>query len=127
MCTRVLQADIAPVIQTICGELTSLKEKIGDDVCNVNNEEVARLVGELHKTINQFSREVNQSVSIAPLADGIKTSLFKLISGIQHTPAFSQAIGAQQDEILKLFKRIELGMTKAESRVQKVDNDPISR
>ena len=120
MCARVSRANISPVMQTICNELESLKTKIDDDVSNVNDQEVARVLASLHKLINQLTREIKQSSSIEPFEG---KSLLTLIHSIQHTPAYSQALGPQQAELMGLFKRIQSNIPEAQSKVQPVEMD----
>lgn len=117
--------DISSVVRTTCRELHSLKVTIGDDLSVVNNEAVGNIVGELHKTLNTLVRELNQSSK--PLELGLKKDLFSLMQEIQKTPAFSQALGPHQVELMNLFKRIHAAVSKAESKVTRVDLDRLSK
>ena len=126
MVGKISRADLAPIMEQTSQTLHTLKTKIAEEVSLVNPEEVDNLVRHLQKTINSLSREVNTSVTITPIDPHKQKSLFKLIQEIQHTPAFSQALGPHQAVLMGLFHRIENNLRKAQSKVERVDMDPMN-
>lgn len=122
---KIVHANIGPLVSQTCQNLEVLKAKIGENVSNVNEEELSRLIQELHRESNQLTREVNQSRDIAPLEPGLKKNLTSLMDSIRHMSTFTQALGAQQALLLGVFKRIENCILKFESKVTKVDNEPL--
>ena len=115
---KVAQADISRVMQEICQQFESLKEKLEDDIGNVNSEALTELITKLHKSINRMSREINQSSSVAPFASELTKTLERLVTEIQRIPAYSQALGPEQIELVNLFKRLHTNITHAHEKVQ---------
>lgn len=124
---KISRIDISPTVQSTCMQLENIKKQIGDEVSNLNENELISAITILQQGSNQLAREINQSVEIAPLDGKLKTSLFNLIQAIQHSPIFSQALGPHQVELMGVFRRIETCIRKAEQKVTKVDSDPLSR
>ncbi len=119
---KVERADITPLVNVACKNLENLKSKIGEDVSNVNEDELKEIITLLHQESNQLTREINQSREIAPLDGTLKTKLTSLIDSIRHMSTFTQALGPQQALLLGVFKRIENCIHKFESKVTKVDS-----
>lgn len=124
---KVQRVDLSSTMQTTCMQLETIKKQIGEDVSKLNEAELTSAISILHQGSNQLAREINQSVSIAPWDDKLKTNLFNLIQAIQHSAAFSQALGPHQVELMGVFRRIETSIHKAEQKVTKVDTDPLRK
>jgi division protein CdvB (Snf7/Vps24/ESCRT-III family) len=124
---KVSRVDISPTMQSTCMQLETIKNQIGDEVSHLNETELVSAITILHQGSNQLAREINQSVEIAPVDATLKKKLFNLIQTIQHSAAFSQALGPHQVELMGVFRRIETSIEKAEQKVTKVDTDPLRR
>ena len=114
---KVAKADISSIVTSLCQQLQNLKSKIRDNVSDVNEEELKAMLLKLHHDANQLTREINQSKELAPLEAKLKKDLKELIFSIQHVPAFSQALGSCQSEILATFRRIDTSLQKFEQKV----------
>jgi len=121
-----MQANIEPDMQKAFDQLTSLHTNISDDVGLVNPEDVKEWVRALEKIVNALGQKVHKSTTV--VLDKTKSkSLLELIQEIQHTPAFSQALGSHQTRLMGLFHRIEDNLKQAESKVEPVKNiDPMN-
>lgn len=124
---KVTRVDISNTLQMTCTQLETIQNQIGDNVSNLNEAELVSAITILHQGSNQLAREINQSVEILPVDGSLKKNLFKLMQAIQHSAAFSQALGPHQVELMGVFKRIETSIQKAEQKVNKVDADPLRR
>jgi hypothetical protein len=122
---KVSRVDIAPSMQAACKQLERLHKKIGEELSYVSEEELTSLISILQKESNHLAREIGQSVQIVPFDSKLKTTLLDLIHSIQKSPAFSQALGSHQIEIMGMFRRFETSIQKAEQKVQKVDQEPL--
>lgn len=122
---KVIHANISPLVTQTCQNLEVLKAKIGENVSNVNEEELSKIIQELHRESNQLKREINQCRDIAPVEASLKNNLISLIDSIRHMSTFTQALGAQQALLLGVFKSLENCIDKFESKVTKVDNEPL--
>ncbi len=122
---KVARADISSLVSQTSNNLKSLKEKIGENVSNVNEEELKKIIVTLQHESNQLTREINQSQKIVPLAPNVKTDLLSLIYSIKHMSTFTQALGHQQALLLGVFGRIENCIKNFESKVEAVSHEPL--
>jgi hypothetical protein len=122
---KVSRVDISHSIESACQQLKLLQKKIGEEVGYLSDEELKSLISVLQKASNHLATEIGQSIHVVAFDSKLKTTLFDLIHAIQRSPAFSQALGAHQKEVLGMFRRIETSIQKAEQKVQKVDSEPL--
>lgn len=116
----VTRTSVNSLVTHTCQELQTLKSKIGEDVSNVNDEDIKKLLDSLQHDCNLFAKEAHQR-DIAPLDAKLRTELKQLLRTIRNLPAFSQVIGAHQEQLFHLFKKIETSIAKFESKVEKID------
>ncbi|MBS0655886.1 MAG: hypothetical protein JSR46_08925 [Verrucomicrobia bacterium] len=124
---KVTRTDISATVQTACADLTKLSEQISEkNVSNLDEGTLITLIAVLQRGSNQLAREIGQSIEVV-LDPKLKTNLVNLIQAIQHSPAFSQALGPHQVELMGVFTRFENSIRKAEQKVTKVDSDPLHK
>lgn len=122
---KVVHANISPLVTQTCRNLEVLKAKIGENVSNVNEDDLGKIIQELHRESNQLKREINECRDIAPIEAALKKNLISLIDSIRHMSTFTQALGPQQALLLGVFRSIENCIKKFESKVTKVDSEPL--
>jgi len=117
----VTRTNVNSLVTHTCQELQTLKSKIGEDVSNVNDEDIKAILSSLQHDTNLLAKEAHQQREISHLDPKLKKDLKTLIFQIQHSPAFSQVIGAHQSQLLGVFRKIETSIAKFESKVEKID------
>lgn len=115
---KIAHADITLIISSLSQKLQALKSKIGEELSNVNEEELKKLLEQLHHDANQLAREVNQSQDIKAFDPKLKVNLISQIYSIQHSPAYSQALGGHESEASTIFRKIEAALSKSEKKVK---------
>lgn len=118
---KITRQDVPSLVAHTCEQLQTLKSKIGDDVTNVNDEDVKKILDTLQHDTNLLAKEAHQTREIMPLDGKLKKELRQLIFAIQHSPAFSQVVGAHQAQLLGVFRKIESSIARFESKVEKID------
>lgn len=119
---KVARSDITPIIAHTCKDLASLKQKIEENPLDVNAYEP--IIHALHTDANELTRKINESSQIVPTDI---TGLTKSIETIRHMSTFTQSLGAYQEELLKVFDRFKNCIRKFESKVTKIENDPLRK
>ncbi len=119
--------DISKIVSDIHSQLESLQNKIGDQVSNVNDQEIGQVVAMLKTRVHRFLSRIHKGSTIALVGEDLKKSLLTLIDSIEKTATFSQAVGAYQPQLMSLFKTIRTNFPEAERKVTKVETDPTRR
>ena len=118
--------DVPLLVRQTCSDLQALEETIGQNVSNVNAESLERLLKTLKKEANDLAR-ASSIGEVHEIDPKLRADLEARIRRIRHTGTLSQAIGPYQEKLFPIFERFELAIRKFESKVTRVDNDPLSR
>ena len=116
----ITRVDITPIVT----DLQSLKSKIDETISNVNEEDLKKIIDHLHSDSNRLVTKMKKGASLDALH--IKT-VKELMDTITHTATFAQAVGGQQKHLLSIFHRIETCIKDFESKVAKVDSEPLRK
>ncbi|MBS0634315.1 MAG: hypothetical protein JSR37_02495 [Verrucomicrobia bacterium] len=117
---KVTANDIPAIVQTACTDLRDLKALL--DASNIDEEQIKTVIVRLQKEANELTRAISKSPNLAPLDPKLETDLRTSLDSIKKV---SSMLGHQQALFLGVFNRIENCIKKFESKVTKVENDPL--
>lgn len=116
---KIAHVDLTSVLTSLSQKLNTLKLKLGEELSNINEEELKKLLDALHHDANQLAREVNQCQDIIGFDPKLKVNLLSLIYSVQHSPAYSQALGAHESDVSTIFHKIEAALSKSEKKLKR--------
>ena len=122
-----MQTDVSSEIKKTYEHLADLHNQIKDGVQLFDDEQLRKIVNQLHEDSNYIARHEHNMEKLkevyVPLDSKLKKDILDTIYKILHSNEFTQALGTFQKELFPVLHRIESAIKKWKSKVENVKND----